>query len=120
MERRVLGPRLLGLRRHARHLGKRSSGIRETIVQRHYTTTWRINKHRKIDFLGESLLWRKRNWVEGVYSTPLEVAERRNGDGDGESALGRLFAALEGIHEHFHSLAGIGRDENRGGKQAIL
>jgi len=45
---------------------KPSNGIRQTIVLRHYTTAWRINKHRKIDFLGESPLWRERNWIEGI------------------------------------------------------
>ena len=52
------------------------------------------------------------------WSAALEFAERRDGDGHGEGALGRLLATLEGVHEHFDGLTGVGRDKNRGSENA--
>src|SRR5215472_17386272 len=45
---------------------KRNRRFRQTIVLRHYTTVWRRNKHRKIDFLVESLVWPKRNRIPRI------------------------------------------------------
>jgi len=41
-----------------------ADGNRQTIVLRHYTTVRLVNKHGKIDFLGESWLGKRKARVE--------------------------------------------------------
>src|SRR5215467_1652267 len=92
---------------------------KQTIILRHYTTVCGVNKHGKIDFLGETRRGEEESPEGGnIDSAPLEVAEGGNGDGDSERSLGGLLAALEGIHEHFDGLAGVWRDKDRCRKKA--